>query len=129
MSMLRIALIAFGVVFCSIYGLFQIDLFGGWAWAPAQPEYQLMIVGIYLVLGLMMIFQASKSPLEHVLFIRFVIISSLVHGLIMLYQAYIDPSERGHFFGDIPALIIAALVLEVLLRKEIRSTIPATNQE
>ena len=129
MGALRIALIAFGLVFCSIYGLFQIDLFGGWAWAPAQPEYQLMIVGIYLVLGLMMIFQASKSPLEHVLFIRFVIISSLVHGLIMLYQAYIDSAKRGHFFGDIIALIIAALVLEILLRKEILATTTATEKE
>jgi hypothetical protein len=129
MGALRIALIAFGIVFCSIYGLFQIDLFGGWAWAPAQPEYQLMIVGIYLVLGLMMIFQASKSPLEHILFIRFVIISSLVHGLIMLYQAYIDPAERGHFFGDIRALIIAALVLEILLRKELLATATAKAQK
>jgi len=88
-----------------------------------------MIVGIYLVLGLMMIFQASKSPLEHVLFIRFVIISSLVHGLIMLYQAYIDSAKRGHFFGDIIALIIAALVLEILLRKEILATTTATEKE
>ena len=78
-----------------------------------------MIVGIYFVMGLMMIFQASRNPLEHVLFIRFVIYSSLVHGIIMLGQALIDTTERGHFLGDIPALIIAAVVLEVLLRKEL----------
>ena len=58
MSPLRISLVGFGIIFCSVYGLFQIDLFGGWAWSPGQPEYQLMIVGIYLVMGLMMIFQA-----------------------------------------------------------------------
>ncbi|MBM88553.1 MAG: hypothetical protein CMQ41_09280 [Gammaproteobacteria bacterium] len=119
MSALRISLIIFGIVFCSVYGLFQLDLFGGWAWSPSQPEYQLMIVGIYFVMGLMMIFQASKDPLAHVLFIRFVIYSSLVHGLIMFGQAIIDPSERGHFLGDIPALIIAAVLLEFLLRREL----------
>ena len=73
MSPLRISLVGFGIIFCSVYGLFQIDLFGGWAWSPGQPEYQLMIVGIYLVMGLMMIFQASKDPLKHILFIRFVV--------------------------------------------------------
>lgn len=123
MNALRISLITFGVVFCSVYGLFQLNLFGGWAWSPSQPEYQLMIVGIYFVMGLMMIFQASKEPLAHVLFIRFVIYSSLVHGLIMFGQATIDPLERGHFFGDIPALIIVAIVLEVLLRKELGKSI------
>ena len=61
MSLLRVSLIGFGIVFCSVYGLFQINLFGGWAWSPAQPEYQLMIVGIYLVMGLMMIFQAEDG--------------------------------------------------------------------
>ena len=71
------------------------------------------------VMGLMMIFQASKEPLQHVLVIRFVIYSSLVHGLIMFGQALIDVTERGHFLGDIPALIIVAVVLEILLRKEL----------
>ena len=119
MNYLKVSIIGFGAVFCSVYGLFQVNLFGGWAWSPSQPEYQLMIVGIYLVMGLMMIFQASKNPLEHVLFIRFVIYSSLVHGLIMFGQALVDSSERGHFLGDIPALLIAAASLELLLRKEL----------
>ena len=70
------------------------------------------------MMGLMMIFPGLKKSLEHVLFIRFVIYSSLVHGIIMFGQALIDTAERGHFLGDIPALIIAAVVLEVLLRKE-----------
>ena len=119
MSPLRISLVGFGIIFCSVYGLFQIDLFGGWAWSPGQPEYQIMIVGIYLVMGLMMIFQASKDPLKHVLFIRFVIYSSLAHGFIMFGQALIDTTERGHFLGDIPALIIVGVVLEILLRREL----------
>ena len=44
MNYLKISLIGFGLIFCSVYGLFQINLFGGWAWSPSQPEYQLMIV-------------------------------------------------------------------------------------
>ena len=73
MFLLRVSLIGFGLVFCSVYWLFQLDPLGGWAWTPPQSEYQVMIVGIYMVFGLMMIFQASRDPLKHVLFIRFVI--------------------------------------------------------
>ena len=119
MFLLRISLIGFGLVFCSVYWLFQLDPFGGWAWTPSQSEYQLMIVGIYMVLGLMMIFQASRDPLRHALFIKFVIYSSVVHALIMSVQALMDSTERGHFLGDIPALIIAALILQVLLQKQL----------
>ena len=51
--------------------------------------------------------------------IRFVIYSSLAHGFIMFGQALIDTTERGHFLGDIPALIIVGVVLEILLRREL----------
>ena len=37
----------------------------------------------------------------------------------MLVQVLMDSTELGHFLGDIPALIIAALVLEFLLRKQL----------
>ena len=37
----------------------------------------------------------------------------------MFVQALMDSTELGHFLGDIPALIIAALVLEFLLRKQL----------
>ena len=119
-ALLKYSLICFGFVFCSVYALFQLNPFGGWAWAPSQPEYQLMIVGIYFVLGAMMIY-ASKDPLQHSLFIWFVIWSSLVHAAIMTFQAIVDPSEHGHFLGDIPALYIAAGLLAYLLKKEQRS--------
>ena len=127
MFLLRVSLIGVGLVFFSVYWLFQLDPFGGWAWTPSQSEYQLMIVGIYMVLGLMMIFQASRDPLRHALFIKFVIYSSVVHALIMFVQALMDSTERGHFLGDIPALIIAALVLQVLLRKQLAESPDDTN--
>ena len=52
------------------------------------------------------------------MFVWFVVWSSLVHGLIMAYQAAIDSSEMGHFMGDVPALLIAAAVIGYTLRKE-----------
>ena len=76
-----------------------------------------MIQGIYMTMGVMMIF-ASKNPVKHSMFVWFVVWSSLVHGLIMAYQAAIDSSEMGHFMGDVPALLIAAAVIGYTLRKE-----------
>jgi hypothetical protein len=34
-------------------------------------------------------------------------------------QAVIDPSERGHLFGDVPAMLFVAIVLGVLASREI----------
>ena len=94
----------------------KLDLFGGWAWSPAQWEYELMIQGIYMTLGIMMIISA-KNPVRNSMFIWFVVWSSVVHGVIMAYQAAIAVDEMGHFIGDIPVLIILALLLGYSLKK------------
>jgi hypothetical protein len=38
----------------------------------------------------------------------------VVHGGIMTVQAIVDPVERGHLMGDVPALFIVAIVLAML---------------
>ena len=111
-NMLRI----FGLAFIFIIPIMKLDLFGGWAWSPAQWEYELMIQGIYMTLGIMMIISA-KNPLKNSMFIWFVVWSSVVHGVIMAYQAAIAVDEMGHFIGDIPVLIILAILLGYSLKK------------
>ena len=115
-SVLQFALRAFGIVFCLVYPLFQIWP-SGWQWTPSQGEYELMIVGVYAVLGVMLLLSAS-NPLKHSSLIWFTVWSSAVHGLIMLGQTFADSSERGHLLGDIPALFLVALILGITLRKE-----------
>ena len=117
LSILSNTLRFFGAAFVLIIPIFKLDLFGGWAWSPSQWEYEWMIQGIYMTMGVMMIF-ASKNLVKHSMFVWFVVWSSLVHGLIMAYQAAIDSSEMGHFMGDVPALLIAAAVIGYTLRKE-----------
>ena len=95
----------------------KLDPMGGWAWTPGQWEYELMIQGVYMTLGVMMLF-AAKDPVRHAMFVWFVVWSSVVHGGIMAYQASIDTHEMGHFLGDIPALFILALLAGYTLRKE-----------
>jgi hypothetical protein len=51
--------------------------------------------------------------------------SSVVHAAIMAVQAFSEASERGHLVGDVPALLIVAIVLGVLMpRGEARGIAP-----
>nr|WP_234711054.1 DUF6632 domain-containing protein [Nostoc punctiforme] len=92
----------------------------GWSWQPGQHEYEQMIVGIYGTLGVFLL-RASREPEAHLSLIWFTVWSSFVHALIMAVQAVIDPVEHGHFFGDIPALILVAIVLGFLASREVVS--------
>ena len=116
LSILSNTLRIFGLAFIFIIPIMKLDLFGGWAWSPAQWEYEFMIQGIYMTLGIMMIISA-KNPLKNSMFIWFVVWSSVVHGVIMAYQAAIAADEMGHFIGDIPVLIILAMLLGYSLKK------------
>lgn len=109
---LQVALVAFGIIALLLYPLM---LFwpSGWAWTPGQHEYEQMIVGIYATLGVFLI-RASREPEAHLSLIWFTVWSSVVHGGIMAVQAIVDPAERGHLVGDVPALFIVAIVLAVL---------------
>jgi hypothetical protein len=56
----------------------------------------------------------SRNPYAHKS-VRFTVWSSVVRGAIMGVQALSDPAERGHLVGDVPALILVAIVLAVLM--------------
>ena len=71
-----------------------------------------MIVGIYATLGVFLIF-AARDPLAHLSLIWFTIWSSVIHGGIMAVQA-LAPNSHGHLVGDVPALLIVAIVLTLL---------------
>ena len=111
---LKIALIAFGIIFCLVYPIGLVWP-AGWIWHGGEGQYYLqMIAGVYAVLGLFLI-AASKDPSAHRSLIQFTIWSSIVHAGIMGVQALNDDHERGHLIGDVPALLIAAAVLWYLL--------------
>ncbi|MFC4295771.1 DUF6632 domain-containing protein [Novosphingobium tardum] len=118
-SYLQIAMVLFGIVFCLVYPL-AIVWPSGWAWhegPPAADNYFLMIVGIYLTLGVMLILGA-RDPLANASLIRFTVASSVVHAAIMAVESYGNPMHGGHLTGDVPALLLVALVLGPLLARE-----------
>ena len=111
---LKIALVVFGVIFLLIYPLGLIWP-SGWIWHGGQGAYYLqMICGIYAVLGIYLI-TAARNLGENRSLISFTIWSSVVHALIMASQSILDAHEMGHLWGDVPALLLVALVLWLLL--------------
>lgn len=111
---LRVALVVFGLIFLvGVYPLMMSWWPAGWRWEPNQPEYEQMILGVYATLGVFLIL-ASRNPLQHRSLIWFTVWSSLVHGGIMAVQAMNMPGEHGHLMGDVPALLLVAVVLAIL---------------
>ena len=111
---LRAALVLVGVIFAiGVYPLMMSWWPSGWRWQPNQPEYEQMILGVYATLGVFLLI-ASRNPLRHRSLIWFTVWSSLVHAGIMTVQAIRTPAEHAHLFGDIPALVIVAIVLGIL---------------
>jgi len=118
---LKIALVVFGIIF--IVGVPAMMLWiwpSGWSWTPAQPEYEQMIMGIYVTLGIFLL-RAAKDPLAHASLIWFTIWSSIVHAGIMLVQAIVDETDRINLLGDIPALFLVAFVLWYLMPGKVRT--------
>ena len=111
---LRVVLVIVGVIF--LLGAYPLMMFlwpSGWRWQPNQPEYEQMILGVYATLGIFLLL-ASRNPSGNRSLIAFTAWSSLVHGVIMAVQAFQNASERGHLFGDIPALIGVGIALLAL---------------
>lgn len=115
MKFLRVALVLVGLVF--LLGIYPLTIVwpAGWAWHhTGQSMYLQMILGIYATLGIFLLI-ASRDPLANRSLIWFTIWSSVVHGGIMAAQAIVYPEHRGHLLGDVPALLIVALVLTLLM--------------
>lgn len=93
-----------------------------WMWEPRQPEYEQMIIGVYVTLGIFVCL-AARDPLHNRGLIAFTAWSSLVHGAIMFVQALRDPAEHANFLGDIPSLLLIGFVLLFLMPR--RRDLPA----
>src|SRR5262245_59469818 len=114
-SLLKVALAVVGAAFLLIYPL-SIVWPSGWAWhagAPYDSEYFMMIAGVYATLGVFLL-MAARNPQAHRSLIWFTVWSSVVHAAIMAVQSM--PTEhRWHLMGDVPALLLFAIVLGGLL--------------
>ena len=114
---LRVVLVVVGLIF--IFGIYALGVVwpSGWAWGHGHSHYLMMILGVYATLGVFLLL-ASKNPAAHTSLIWFTVWSSLVHAVIMAFQALTDGAERGHLIGDVPALLVVAIVLAALTPRD-----------
>jgi hypothetical protein len=84
--------------------------------------YLQMILGIYATLGVFLL-RAARDPLKNLSLIWFTVWSSIVHGGIMAAQALVYPEHRGHLYGDVPALLLIAVVLAALTPRRAQAAI------
>jgi hypothetical protein len=115
-KLLQFALAVFGVVMLLLYPL-AVVWPSGWAWesgAPYQSHLFMMIVGIYATLGVFVL-NAARNPAPNLSLIWFTVVSSAVHAAIMAVQSFSD-DHMGHLWGDVPALLLVAVVLSVLVQ-------------
>jgi hydrogenase/urease accessory protein HupE len=122
---LRVVLIATGL-FLVLLLPFMFDLWpGGFRWVhPApHPPYERMIIAIYWALGVCLLI-AARDPVRHVLLVDFTILSSLLHGAVMAYDAFAEPHEMTHMVGDVPILLVLAGVLVWLHPRRTAATAP-----
>ena len=111
-KLLSYAVVVFGLAFCLIAPLSMVWP-AGWSWHDGgmmADDYFPMILGVYATLGVFMIL-ASRDPGANRSLIWFVVWSSVVHAGIMAWEAMRNPMMAGHLYGDVPALLLIALVL------------------
>jgi FtsH-binding integral membrane protein len=120
--LLQAALVVTGVAAASLYPLATFWP-SGWAWhqgAPYDSMYFMMIVGVYATLGVFLL-NAARKPEDNVSLIWFTVVSSVVHAAIMAVQSFGSDDamghmdHMGHLVGDVPALLLMAVVLAVLV--------------
>ncbi len=119
LRVLKGALVAFGLIFITA-GVLMIVWPAGWRWQPHHLYYEQMILGIYATLGVFLLL-AARNPLEHRSLVWFTVWSSVVHGGIMAAQALSQDVHHGHLIGDVPALIVVAVVLGLLMPRRART--------
>ena len=115
-KLLQVALVVSGV---ACIGLYPLALFwpSGWAWhhgAPHDSLYFMMIVGLYATLGVFVL-NAARKPEANLSLIWFTVASTVVHAAIMAVQSLGSGHHMGHLAGDVPALLLVALALAVLM--------------
>jgi hypothetical protein len=114
-KLLQLALAVFGVIALLLYPLAMVWP-SGWAWhsgAPYESDYFMMIVGLYATLGVFLL-NAARNPQANLSLIWFAVWSSAVHAAIMAAQSF-GGHHMGHLAGDVPALLLVAVVLSALV--------------
>jgi hypothetical protein len=113
LRLLRIALRITGFNFVFLIYPLVVYWPSAWAWHTGRSEYAEMILAIYATLGVFL-FVAASNPSKFRSLISFTIWSSIVHGILMVIQALINPKYIHHIYGDALGLLLVAALFAYL---------------
>lgn len=71
--------------------------------------YFFMVAAMYVSYGFLML-RGARDPKKNVALFDYGIVSSVVHGGIMIPQAFIYPNEHAHMWTDIPFAFLVAVM-------------------
>lgn len=72
--------------------------------------YLFMVAAMYLALGLLLL-KGASDPLGNKALFDYAILSSVLHGGVMLVQSFVVRHELAHLWADVPALFALAGVM------------------
>ncbi len=76
---------------------------------PAHPEsyldglhpYLFMLAAMYVALGILLV-RGARDPIGNRALFDYTILANLLHGAVMIPQAFYYPNEHAHLWTDIP---------------------------
>jgi hypothetical protein len=85
---------------------------------PAHPPshydglhpYVFMLVALYVAWAILLI-RGARDPLANAALFDWGILANLLHGLVMIPQAFFYPNEHAHLWTDIPVTFVLCTVM------------------
>ncbi len=85
---------------------------------PAHPDspydglhpYLFMLLALYAGFGICLV-RGARAPQRNVALFDFGIVGNLLHGLVMVPQAFVYPNEHAHLWADVPAVFLIVWML------------------
>jgi len=77
---------------------------------PGAHPYLLMIFAIHAAWAILLI-RGAKDPVAAASLFDWGILANIMHGALMVVQAFIYPNEHAHLWADIPLLFAVSAVM------------------
>ncbi len=90
----------------------------GMVLGPAHPPshydglhpYAYMLVALYVAWAILLI-RGARDPRANAALFNWGILANLLHGLVMIPQAFLYPNEHAHLWADVPVTFVLAAVM------------------
>ena len=99
-----------------VWGILPEGLYIGPAHPPSSYDglhpYVYMLVALYVAWAILLI-RGAHDPRKNAALFDWGILANLLHGLVMIPQAFFYPNEHAHLWADVPLTFILCLIMWV----------------